>query len=205
MDATQLADLVDAGLVAEGTEPPEAMIDIVDSKKLKSGKYSKKHIEGLSKAAKLAGVKPEYMIALALQESNLGKAKERSGRSRGEVRTKVKPSLAQVNDFSEFQQKELDELAKKSGIDPLYLKPAIALRDKLKYATQLGFKDEAAKLQAYNGYGVLTKKQAGSGTAYGVPIGEGIDMKKNPLYGKRLLELSRDIATNKEIAKLLYQ
>lgn len=197
-------DTEDSGLtIGEMGDPVEPKIKIIDSKKLKTGEYSKKHIEGLVKAAKAIGVNPSHMVALALQESGLGSAKERAGRSRGEVRIKVTPSLAQVNDFEEAQQKELDELTKSTGIDPLYLKPAIVLRDKIKYAKQLGFTDEASQLQAYNGYGILTKKQAGSDTAYGVPIGEGINMKKTPLYGKRLLELSKDISSNKEIQSLI--
>ena len=36
-------------------------------------------------------------------------------------------------DFEPAQEKELDEKSKTTGIDPMYLKVAIALRDKIKY------------------------------------------------------------------------
>lgn len=184
--------------ISDGGGDPSEKIRIVDSKKLKTGDYSRKHIEGIIKASQAVGINPTTALALALQESGLGTAMIKMRRG------KVPAPLAMVHDFSESQQKELDEKAKSTGIDPEYLKLGIALRDKMKYAQQLGFKDEASQLQAYNGYGFITKKNfGGADTAYGVPIGEGIDMKKNPLYGKRLLELRADIAKTKEIQDLL--
>lgn len=176
----------------------EEEITISDPKGLKTGKYSKSHINGIIKASRIIGVDPNTAVALALQESNLGKAKIKT--RRGEVQG----PLAMVNQFSDEQQKELDEKAKTTGVGPEYLKLAIALRDKLKYADQLGFKDEASKLQAYNGYGMITQKKfGGTEKAYGIPIGAGLDMKKNPLYGKRLLELKEGIAGNKDISNLV--
>lgn len=179
-------------------EEPEPKIKITDSKGLKTGDYSKKHIEGIIKAAKHVGIDPYSALALALQETGIGQAKIKMRRG-----LKQAP-FAMVHDFSPEQQKELDDTEKSTGIGTDYLKLAIALRDKLKYAERLGFKDEAAKLQAYNGYGFITKKNfGGAEKAYGVPIGAGIDMKKNPLYGKRLIELKSDIAKNKDILALM--
>jgi hypothetical protein len=188
-----------AGLIGGPGDPEEPKISLKDSKGIKSGSYSKKHIEGIVKASKALGIDPYQSLALAWQESGFASAP--SKKFRGRV---INPSLAQIIDFEPAQEKELEEKAKATGIDPMYLKLGITLRDKLKYAKQLGFKDEASQLQAYNGYGVLTKRQmGGANKAYGVDIGEGINMKKNPLYGKRLLELKKDIAANKDILALI--
>lgn len=52
---------------------------------------------------------------------------------------------------------------------------------------------DAYRLQGYNGYGTIKKGHAdleGSGSIYGIPIPEeGINMKKNPLYGKRIIDI----------------
>lgn len=183
----------------EGTEP-EPTISLKDSRGIKAGNYPKKHIEGIIKAARAVGIDPTRALALAWQESDFGSAKAKKSRG-GFV---YKPTMAQIKDFEPAQEKELNERAASTGIDPEYLKLAIVLRDKMKYGKQLGFKDEAAQLQAYNGYGTITKRTfGGADKAYGVPIGEGISMKQNPLYGKRLLELANDISNNKEIAPML--
>ena len=189
-------------LIGDLSEPEkkEPEIKIVDAKGLKTGSYSKAHIDGIIKASRIVGIDPRSAIALALQESNLGKAKTKGRRGVRDA------ELAQVNQFSESQQKELDKKAAETGVGADYLKLAIALRDKMKYAEVLGFQDEASKLQAYNGYGMITKdKFGGTDKAYGVSIGSGIDMKKNPLYGKRLLELKKDISQNEEINNLISQ
>lgn len=185
--------------IPEGEEP-EPKINIKDSRGYKSGSYSRKHIEGIIKASKAVGIDPYQALALTLQESEFATAKPRKFRGGG-IST---PTLGQIMDFEPAQEKELDEKSKTTGIDPMYLKVAIALRDKIKYAKQLGFKDEASQLQAYNGYGTITKRTfGGADKAYGVPIGEGIDMKKNPLYGKRLVELKNDISSIPEIKKMV--
>lgn len=52
---------------------------------------------------------------------------------------------------------------------------------------------DAYRLQGYNGYGTIRKGHAdleGAGSIYGIPIPEeGINMKKNPLYGKRIIDI----------------
>lgn len=172
-------------------------IYIKDSAGLKSGKYSRKNIQGLAKAGKALGFTPRqqaYLVALSLQETGLGKQTGRRG------------GLASAFDMDDNQFKELADLSNKyQDIDVKYLKPAIILRDKLKYAKQLGFNDEASQLQAYNGYGTIRQDSFAGGAkkAYGVPIGSGIDLKKNPLYGKRLLQLTNDLVANKDFNSLI--
>jgi hypothetical protein len=181
-------------------DPNEPKIKLKDSKNLKSGEFSKKHIEGIINASKALGIDPYQALALAWQESGFAKPTGKKGRRGGEI----VPDLAQIMDIEPAQQKEVEEKSKSTGIDPMYLELGIVLRDKIKYGKQLGFKDEASQLQAYNGYGTITKKTfGGANKAYGVEIGEGINMKKNPLYGKRLLELKSDIANHPEIKKMV--
>jgi len=158
----------------------------------------------------VAGVDPHTLISLTLQESGIGTAKKKasivSGRHSRNTGTDF---LGQVNDFSPLQEEEMGRLSSTSGISSDYLKPAIVLRDKLKYAERLGFKDDDLKLQAYNGYGKLLPQKDASGKSiptkyYGIDVPEeGIDMRKTPLYGRRLIELKKSILNNKEINDLI--
>ena len=195
----------------EPTDPD--YLSLKDSKNLKSGKFKKEHIVNLLKAAKATGVDPNQLLALTWQESNLGGTKEQilgeqkrrqdliaQGKRPG--RGSLQVNLGQMNDGIDDPE-ELANLSTKTGISTNYLAPAIMLRNKLKYAKQLGFSDPALQLQSYNGYGKL-KMQPGDkyyGQAY--PQGGVIDMRKTPLYGKRLLELRSDIQKNKDIQDLL--
>lgn len=191
--------------------PNDDTIDIHDSAGLKSGKYSKTHIQNLAKAAKATGINPYQLVALSLQESGIGTATPRAT-STGRVgyRNKKTPNfLGQVGDFEPAQQAELEKLSASTGIDPTYLKPAIVLRDKLKYAKQLGFNNEDMQLQAYNGYGKLLPKKDASGKNvptryYGLDVPEtGLDMRKTPLYGRRLMALKSDLMKSKDINNLI--
>lgn len=164
----------------------------------KSGRYSRKTIQSIVSAAKATGVDPGQALALALQESGFGTAMVKGRRG------KIAASLGQINDFSDSQQAQLDALSQQTGIDPEALKLTIALRDKLAYAKQLGFNTEPSMLQAYNGYGTITPASfGGATTAYGVDITNGINLKQNPLYGKRLVQLKSDLLANDYINSLL--
>lgn len=69
------------------------------------------------------------------------------------------------------------------------------LAEKVKYAQSLGKTSEADKIQAWNGYGSVENM-------YGIP-GK-TNMSKNPVYGKRVIDLKNNvIKTNPEIAKLM--
>lgn len=197
---TVLSSLATGGEPGDPNDPNEPKIKLKDSRNLKSGDFSKKHIEGIINASKALGIDPYQALALAWQESGFASAKGKTGRGG----FNYKPTLGQIKDIEPAQERELEEKSKSTGIDPMYLKLGIVLRDKIKYAKQLGFKDEAAQLQAYNGYGTITPRQFGGATkAYGVDISNGVSMKKNPLYGKRLLELKTDIANHPEIKKMV--
>jgi hypothetical protein len=63
----------------------------------------------------------------------------------------------------------------------------LMIKQKQEYAKKLGYTDPLLQLQAYNGLGVLSNKKGEIGKyAYGIPIPkEGIDLRQNPLYGKK--------------------
>ena len=176
-----------------GVDPNDPEVYLKDSKGLKSGRYDRKNIEGLVRAARVVGVNPYQLVALSLQETGLGKQTGRRG------------GLASAFDTDEAQFKELADLSSKyTDIDAKYLKPAILLRDKIAYGKKLGFTDEPSLLQAYNGYGTITPDSFGGATmAYGVDISKGVNLRNNPLYGKRLVQLKNDLMQNEFIQSLL--
>jgi len=72
------------------------------------------------------------------------------------------------------------------------------MAEKNKYAKRLGKTTEEDTIQAWNGYGTIK----GTGKMYGLDLP--LNMKENPVYGKRVINL-RDsvIKTNPEIVKLV--
>jgi len=75
-----------------------------------------------------------------------------------------------------------------------------AYDSKMKQADRLKYKDPALRLQVYNGLGKIfpeTEKNYHGfrmKKIYGVPVPEeGIDMKKNPLYGKQILDVKNNV------------
>lgn len=80
------------------------------------------------------------------------------------------------------------------------------LKDKLDYARRLGKTDEAAQIQAFNGYGKVGSHTEGKQKMmYGVDVSKTpIDMNKTPLYGHRIIDIRENILKkNPEIAKLV--
>jgi len=72
----------------------------------------------------------------------------------------------------------------------------LTLKDKNKLAGRLGKKTEEDIIQAWNGYGKIDKTSFG-GTVkkiYGIDVSEKpIDMGKNPVYGKRVVDIRDNI------------
>ena len=74
------------------------------------------------------------------------------------------------------------------------------LKDKEQLAHRLGYHTPEMELQTYNGLGKIfpdTERQYHGfrmKKIYGVPVPEeGIDMRKNPLYGKRVLDVKKNV------------
>jgi hypothetical protein len=81
------------------------------------------------------------------------------------------------------------------------------LQDKQKLAQRLGKKTEADVIQAWNGYGKIDNESFGRkiNKVYGIDVSkQPIDMSKNPVYGKRVLDIRENILKkNPEIVKLV--
>lgn len=150
-----------------------------------TGKYDKSVIRNLALAASKHYADPYTSVAVGLQESKLGTTDDNIGHIIGKHDTK-------------FTGSEEEDLVR-------------VLQDKLKYAKDLGIEDEATMIQAYNGLGKIfpqTEKRYHGfemKKIYGVPVPKsGIDMKKTPLYGKRVIDLRDNvIKKNPEVVRYI--
>lgn len=150
------------------------------NKDLLTGRYPQEYIDRIIDASQELGVDPNIALAVALQESRLGKTTEGNI---GHIVYKD-PSLGitgddEVYDFITLLKYKMEDYA-----------------DKLKIPKN----DKALRIQAYNGYGKLRPETEQdyhgfkAKSFYGVEIPkEGLDMKKNPLYGKQILDLADNI------------
>ena len=144
---------------------------------LKSGDYHTGVIGEIARAARAYNQDPQELMAIALQESNLGK---------------TDPSYGHAIDYS-------DPEGRGDAYDL-----AFAKSEKDKLAASKGYgNDELRKLQAYNGLGsVYPSTEAeyhgfNMGSIYGVPLtNAGINMADNPLYGKRIVDLRDNVLRN---------
>jgi hypothetical protein len=149
---------------------------------LKSGDYHTGVIGEIARAARAYGQNPQELMAIALQETNLGKAD---------------PNYGHVLDYYDPEDRG-------SAYDL-----AFAKTEKDKVAAGKGFGDnELLKLQTYNGLGtVYPSTEAGyhgfnMSSIYGVPLtGAGINMVENPLYGKRIVDLRDNVLKNSQNAE----
>jgi hypothetical protein len=158
---------------------------------LKTGDYNTSYIINIIKEAKKRNVDPATLIAIDLGETTLGKTDKNIGHTlytaKNTTESPMEPGYNLANMIEMFKQKT--EEAKK-----------------------LGYSDEAHQIQAYNGLGNLYPdteseyyKYHKNNQFYGVPVTkEGLSMKKNPLYGKEIINL-RDsvIKQNPGIMKLI--
>lgn len=143
---------------------------IKPTRDLVSGYYREDVIDSLARTAIENGINPYRAIAQGLAESNLGYTDDNIGHS----------------------------LYGKGNSPYLNMMEAIKEGDKL--AAKLGKTKEEDVIQGYNRYGKLTpnteKSYHGykSKSFYGVPIPkEGLDMNVNPLYGKHVLDLQKNV------------
>ena len=141
------------------------------NKDLKTGYYDKTTIDSIAENATRRGIDPYQAIAMSLVESNLGK---------------TDPNVGHVLNFNDSVSPY------KQMMDKILSSQATAKR--------LNKKSPAEIIQAYNGYGKLypsTEKDYHGFKAssfYGVPVTEkGLNMKENPLYGKEVLDIQKNI------------
>ena len=141
---------------------------------LTSGEYDLDVLNGIIESAKrnkLSIEDAKNLAAIAFQETKFGKVDENLGHV-------------------------FDNVESRSDLEAL----TNAYITKMKEADRLGIKDDATRLQVYNGLGVIkpSTEQDYHGfkmkKIYGVPVpNEGINMKKNPLYGKQIMDLRDNV------------
>ena len=152
---------------------------------LVSGKYSSKHLDRLLQEAKKQKLSKQDMLnlsAMGFQETKWGKTDDNIGH--------VKGDWEGDNSYQQFIS---------------------AYKEKMKLSDKLGIKDPALRLQVYNGLGTITPKTEKDyhgfemQKIYGVPVPkEGINMKKNPLYGKQVMDIRDNVlAKNPEYLKYI--
>lgn len=159
--------------------------DIVPTRDLTTGKYNKPLVESIVKEGKAKGLKGDdlwNLVAIGLQETNLGKADDNIGHTLGYG----------------------DRIDGLQFID--------AYRDKLNLARREGVTNDTLALQYYNGLGIITpdteKNYHGYSmdSIYGVPIPEeGINMKESKLYGKEIIDKRDNILKKNEYLRSLIE
>lgn len=80
------------------------------------------------------------------------------------------------------------------------------LADKMALGKRLGKKEESEIIQAWNGYGKVGKNTEGKqNSMYGIDVSkEPIDMNKNPVYGKRIIDVRENILKkNPDLVKFI--
>ena len=194
---------VQDGSIAQMIQSEPEMVELKDTRKVRAttgakvnpnkdlvtGKYSKNIIENIIHKAKAQGVDPTTALAVALQETGLDNSMEGN----------VGHTIGKQDVF--MGQDDVDNFIS-------------VLKDKTgRYSDKLGVSkdDEAMRLQAYNGFGKVVPSTESDyhgfnmKKIYGVPIPkEGLDMKKNPLYGKQILDLRDNvIKKNKSVMDII--
>lgn len=150
-------------------------------------------VKAIISHAKAKGVDPRTALAIALQETNIGK---------------LDPNFGSA--WATFEDEGLpDDLNKNANI------LAKAVKEKMAYANELRRKGllpsgEEYDLQTYNGLGILKPRQTAgapiSESYYGIPVTaqRPLDLKRNPAYGKIVKQLRDEvIGSNPEILKLI--
>lgn len=177
--------------------PPRPTLSIEDNRKinattgktinpnvdLTSGKYDKDTIKKIIISANKYGVDPYTALSIGLQETGLGSTDSNVGHIIGKQDVKFDKNSNAIDDFVRVVKSKQD------------------------YANKLGIKNEDTIIQAYNGLGKIypETEQNYHGykmkKIYGVDVPkEGIDMRKNPLYGKRIIDLRDNVLKqNKEL------
>jgi len=83
----------------------------------------------------------------------------------------------------------------------------LTMQDKIKMAERLGKKTDEEIIQAWNGYGKISSESFGGKVkkVYGIDVSKNpIDMSKNPVYGKRVVDIRENIIKkNPEIKKIV--
>jgi hypothetical protein len=144
------------------------------NKDLTSGNYNMEHMDRLMQKAKEKKLSKDdvwNLASIAFQETGWGKTDDNIGHILGDW-----------------------------GKGDVYDAFINAYQSKMKEADRLKIKDPYLRLQVYNGMGTITPKTEKDyhgfemKKIYGVPIPkEGLSMKKNPLYGKQVVDIRDNV------------
>jgi hypothetical protein len=163
------------------------------NKDLKTGNYDSKIINDIIVASKYFNFDPATALAVGLQETNLGKTDENIGH----VLDSVSMPYDIVYDNS---QRATINARQREIVDPWVAQMVGVLDEKISQAKKNRIKEPAMQIQYYNGLGRVfpdTEKDYhgfSMQSIYGVPLPpQGISMKENPLYGKRILDLRDNV------------
>jgi hypothetical protein len=154
-------------------------IDVVSNKKI-SDKYNKSSIvnkdmlEKIVKSAIKNDIDPYTALAIGLQETGLTEDWEENP-----FHIKGGDANNIINSSMKFMKEKID------------------------YAKRLGKTTEAEIIQAWNGYGKISpKSEYESKKYYGIDVSKTpLDMNKNPVYGKRVIDLRDNIIMKNEELK----
>lgn len=156
----------------------------ITHKNRKDAKVNPGLVKNIIREAKFQGVDPYTALAIAYQESDLGAIETFD------------------NPFQVLEITTKDKDLVKKGVS--------FLKEKINYGKKLGKKTEEEILQSYNGYGKIKPyRRTANGPLldrkmYGIDVTNGLDMSKNPVYGKRIIDLRDNVLkTHPEIVKLV--
>lgn len=172
---------------------------------LVTGKYNTDRIDNIIHYAKMYNIDPATMLAMDLQETGLGHDKKLNSALKGSGSSlpsmpgqvnlsdedlKSVPSRANLPTFGNIGDNiDVNDVLINQGYDNF----SRAFLTKKKEADNLGLTNEADVLQNYNGRGTI-KPNNGINSIYSVPIpSTGLNMKQNPIYGKRIIDLRDNV------------
>jgi hypothetical protein len=164
------------------------------NKDLFTGNYDSGRIDNIIHYAKMYNINPYDLVAMDLQETDLGKRDSTVPNVPGQM-------LMGDDDFTVPSKVNLNAMPSNQFLRNYgYNDFARAYLTKKNEAINAGMTTEAGQLQYYNGHGSIfpSTEQRSNGhpmkEIYGVPVPQqGIDMKKNPLYGKRIIDLRDNV------------
>jgi hypothetical protein len=160
----------------------------------KSIKANQEDISAIVSQAKSLGVDPYTALAVALQETEIGRLDPNYGSA-----------------WATFPDEGIeDEKQQNANILAKTIKEKLAYAKELKSKGKIG-DGEAFELQAYNGLGVLKPRLEVEGklqgeSYYGLPVTEKnpLDLRKNPVYGKYIMQLRDEVLkSNPMIRKIV--
>ena len=169
---------------------------------LYSSYYDPNSIKNVFLAAQRVGVDPYEALAIAIQETKLGRYKQKSDIISSNVGHVIDPEFDDVRNT-------YDKLAM------ALQKANQTYKDRYKEAgiTYDPTEDAARRLQIYNGLGVLTPRTESGyhgGTVnsfYGIPVTQDspLNMSKDPIYGKIILDLVQSLQNQPAIQDVYKQ